>query len=205
MIQFLKSAYKKDQLLDLEKKPTVLFLGRSNAGKSTLLNALTKKNLAKISKQPGKTRSINYFSFKVAAKNIQLVDLPGYGYAKRSKKERQEWGDLVRDFFEGLASPALALILMDAKRDWEAEEWDLALSLIEHGHRVHGLFTKSDRVPKKDRFLRESQFEQHLELRKLKNLLTYQWISAIKGEGLKGLYKKIEDYVQNFSQASSHA
>ena len=83
--------------LPLEKKPEVVFVGRSNAGKSSMINKLVnRKKFAYTSSKPGKTAAINYFSID---NSIYIVDLPGYGFAQRSKTERRGWGSLIETYF----------------------------------------------------------------------------------------------------------
>jgi len=111
-IEFLRSAYTIDQL-DKSSLPEVLFCGRSNVGKSSLINTLlNRKNLAKTSSTPGKTRSVNYF---LIDEKFKLVDLPGYGYAKTSLAEREKWGKLVKDYLNQSEYVELAFHLIDSR------------------------------------------------------------------------------------------
>ena len=94
-------------------KPEYAFIGRSNVGKSSLINMLTnKKTLAKISGTPGKTRLINHF---IINNNWYLVDLPGYGYAKITKKEREKWEKLVREYVSTRRNLVCLLVLIDVR------------------------------------------------------------------------------------------
>ena len=113
-IKFISSVF---YLKDLPKRslPVVILCGRSNVGKSSFINSLfNKKNLAKTSSSPGKTRSINYY--KVDDK-FYLVDLPGYGYAKTSKKEREYWGKLLSAYITNVNDIVLAVHLIDSRHD----------------------------------------------------------------------------------------
>ena len=106
--KFVKSVY---NLKDLpkEKLPEVILCGRSNVGKSSFINSLfSRKDLAKISSTPGKTRSINYY---LIDDKFYIVDLPGYGFAKTSKKEREYWGKLIGDFISESKNIVLAFEL----------------------------------------------------------------------------------------------
>lgn len=192
--QFLGSAYGPDQLLNLSG-PAVLFFGRSNVGKSSLLNALTQSDLAKVSKQPGKTRSINYFCY---GPKLTLVDFPGYGYAKRSKQERNHWAELVKAFFEDLPRAACAFVLMDAKRDLEEEEFDLLESLAPYCQQIYLLFTKADRLKQKERFAREKnvlrQVETFVGRLRQEIILNCGFISVKSGEGVSQLRQELYSY-----------
>jgi len=111
-LEFLKSAYTINQL-DNSDKPEIIFCGRSNVGKSTLINTLlNRKKFAKTSSTPGKTRSINYY---LIDEKYKLVDLPGYGYAKISKAEREKWAKLVESFLRSSKSVELAFHLIDSR------------------------------------------------------------------------------------------
>ena len=91
----------------------ILLAGRSNAGKSSALNALTENlKLARISKTPGRTTEINFFKVD---ENINLLDLPGYGYAKSSKSKRKDWGPLLSEYFQNRNALALVIIFMDIR------------------------------------------------------------------------------------------
>jgi GTP-binding protein len=110
--QFIKSVY---NLKDVPKirLPEVILCGRSNVGKSSFINSLfNRKNLAKISSTPGKTRSINYYRID---EKFYLVDLPGYGYAKTSLKEREYWGKIISEYILRSGHIALAIHLIDSR------------------------------------------------------------------------------------------
>ena len=111
-LEFLKSAYTAEQL-DKSSKPEIIFCGRSNVGKSSLINTLlNRKRFAKTSSTPGKTRSINYYLFD---EKYKLVDLPGYGWAKTSIAEREKWAKLVESYFRNSRYVELAFHLIDSR------------------------------------------------------------------------------------------
>ncbi len=105
----------------------VAFAGRSNVGKSTLLNGLmNRKGLARTSNTPGCTRTINFFSVTTRdGLTLKFVDLPGYGYARRSKGERDAWADLIEGYLLERPTLRVVVILVDARRGVEEEEADL--------------------------------------------------------------------------------
>ncbi len=110
--KFIASAYSISEI-PKERFREVVLCGRSNVGKSSFINSiLNKKNLAKTSSTPGKTRSINYYNID---SRFYIVDLPGYGYAKTSQAERKKWGSLINDFFLKSGYIQLTIHLIDSR------------------------------------------------------------------------------------------
>ena len=105
--------------------PEIAFVGRSNVGKSSLINALLgRRSLVKTSKQPGKTRNVNFFQVDLVERpSLYLVDLPGYGYAQVSREMRQSWEGLVRRYLRGNTNLRLILVLVDLRRELREEEF----------------------------------------------------------------------------------
>jgi GTP-binding protein len=189
-LELLKTVYRPDQLPP-SKVPMVLFLGRSNVGKSSLINALSGQGLAQTSKNPGKTRSINYYR---RGKDVFWVDLPGYGYAKRSKLERNEWRELLQAFFDQLPSWSLAFILMDSRRPLEEEEFELLEALVERKTHVYLLLTKADQLNQSERHRCINRLQEQLTERNLENLLTYATVSVKTQEGLPWIHRLLNRY-----------
>lgn len=145
--EFIKSSSKIDQNPD-PNKPEYAFIGRSNVGKSSLINMLTNRNsLAKVSSTPGKTTLINHFKISDSYSKIPwyLVDLPGYGYAKRSQTQRKAWQSMIETYFKGRENLMNVFVLIDSRHvpqkiDLEflaqLSEWEVPFSLV---------FTKSDK------------------------------------------------------------
>lgn len=120
--QFLTSALKEEEW-PVELLPEIALVGRSNVGKSSLMNhLLLHKSLAKVSSTPGKTQRINYFTID---QQFYLVDLPGYGYAKVNRKTQKEWGQYLEPYLTKRSSLRLLLLLLDIRR--APSEEDLAL------------------------------------------------------------------------------
>ena len=127
--------------------PEIALLGRSNGGKSSLLNRLAeRRELAFVSKTPGKTRLVHFYEVSRGARKLLLVDLPGYGFARRSKAERVQWRGLVEGYLEARAPLAAAVLVHDLRRDVSDDETDLLAWLA--GRRVPALvaLTKSDKL-----------------------------------------------------------
>lgn len=130
-----------------EGLPEVAFLGRSNVGKSSLLNALVgRKQLARTSGTPGKTRLIHFFRVVAGGDEIALVDLPGYGWAKVSRKERASWGKLIEGYLEAREPLRLAILLQDLRRDFSEDETLLLDWLEERGVAWQVVITKADKL-----------------------------------------------------------
>jgi len=116
-VEFVKSVFKTEDLPPvLENRREIVFVGRSNVGKSSLLNYLTGRNVARVSKTPGRTRAINYFKWDGEGFKVYLVDLPGYGFARGDRREVENWKKLIEDYFhQRRDNIALVLVLVDAK------------------------------------------------------------------------------------------
>ena len=124
--------------------PEIVFLGKSNVGKSSLLNAiLYRKSLARVSSLPGCTSQINFF--ELAGKYI-LVDVPGYGYAKVSKKEKQNWEKIMLYYLSSERDLRLACVLIDSRRGVKENDKILLRLLRDYGLRILVVFTKCDKI-----------------------------------------------------------
>ncbi len=124
-------------------KPEIAFIGRSNVGKSSLINMLAgRKNLAKTSGRPGKTQLINHFLINDA---WYLVDLPGYGYAKTSKKNRAAWGKMIEDYLLSRENLQVVFVLIDSRLDPQRIDLEFINWLGECGIPLALVFTKADK------------------------------------------------------------
>ena len=127
-----------------ERVPEYAFIGRSNVGKSSLINMLVdRKNLAKTSGRPGKTQLINHF---IINKNWYLVDLPGYGYARVSKKVKKTFQKFITDYFEQRKQLVLAFVLIDCRHEPQPVDIDFMHYLGEANIPFQIIFTKADKL-----------------------------------------------------------
>lgn len=154
------AAYGTVEQLPKSQFPEVAFVGKSNVGKSSLINKLcNNKNLAKVSSQPGKTTTINFF----VTGEVYVVDLPGYGYAKRSKAEKERWSSLIEGYFSQERNFALIILLLDIRHDPTA----LDLTMIKYLHQLalpfSIVFTKADKLSKQQRSVAKSKLLKNFE------------------------------------------
>ena len=126
--------------------PEIAFLGRSNAGKSSLLNSWLGADLAKVSSQPGKTRLLNFFSFN----QYRLVDLPGYGYAAISDTDRRAWRQMVEEFLRSRRNLVGCILIVDVRRDWSEQEGELVEWLNRRGLPTAVAINKIDKLGRAD-------------------------------------------------------
>ncbi len=133
--------------------PEVAVAGRSNCGKSSLINALTgRRKLARTSSTPGRTQQIIFFAFSgYGGPLFHLVDMPGYGYARASRSDQSAWAQLIESFLQSREALRLMLILMDIRRGPQQEEADLMQWMSEMGVPFQLILTKADKIPRAKR------------------------------------------------------
>jgi len=172
------------------RRPEVAFLGRSNVGKSSLLNALVqRKQLARTSSTPGKTRMIHFFEVDADATELMFVDLPGYGWARVSRKEREGWQALVEGYLEGREELRTAILLQDLRRDFSEDETLLLDWLAEREIETTVVLTKADKLKPMRRARRARELRAQLGGRSVPVLLT----SSQAKQGIQELWKSIRD------------
>lgn len=140
-----EAAYGTFEQLPPSNVPEVAFSGRSNVGKSSLINKiLNRKNLARVSSQPGKTITINFFR----GDGVKLVDLPGYGYAKRSKSEQERWGRMINGYFTSDRDIRLVVQLVDMRHAPSKDDMQMLEFLMQTNTPFIVALTKSDKLNK---------------------------------------------------------
>jgi GTP-binding protein len=145
-VTFERGVVKMDGLPPADR-PEVAFAGRSNVGKSSLVNALTgRKALARASGEPGRTRELNIF---LLGDRMRFVDMPGYGYAKAPKTEIERWTKLVRDYLRGRPGLARVFLLVDARHGIKANDVTVMDMLDESAVVYQVVLTKADKLPAK--------------------------------------------------------
>ncbi len=142
-VEFVKSAKEKDQTFGM---PEVAFVGRSNVGKSSLINYITNNKIAKVSSTPGRTRLINYF--KVNGGQFMLVDLPGYGFAKGNKTEVNDWSQMMEGYFANNENLKQALLLLDIRHDPSIDDLKMQYYLMFYNIPYTIIATKCDKLSK---------------------------------------------------------
>ncbi len=169
-LEIVKTIYEISQLETLEA-PQVALAGRSNVGKSSLVNCLSgRKKLAKISSTPGKTRSLNYF--KVHPDDFYIVDLPGYGYAKCSKSERQKWAKLIETYMTDNPWLKAVAVLLDCRLTPQKLDIEMTSYLRKMNIPILPVLTKADKIKQKDRAKIQNQWKDLLQQEKLPLLVS---------------------------------
>ena len=185
--EYVISAFNKKQF-PTGPLPEVAFAGRSNVGTSSLLNCLVGKKIAKISGTPGKTRSINFFLIN---RKLYFVDLPGYGYARVSKRMRQDWQKLIESYIDQGSNLRAVIVIIDVRRE-EIPPSDL--QMIEYLRSVEvpciPVFTKIDKL-NRSKLARMKK----LHARQLPAECEPAFFSAVTRDGLAELGRRIDDCV----------
>jgi GTP-binding protein len=186
--QFLLSALAAEQF-PAPAAPEIAFLGRSNVGKSSLLNALVGEKAAKVSQTPGRTRAINFFALldEKQRRRMMFADLPGYGYAKISKSISAEWPKFIEPYLQERETLELCVCLVDSNippqpSDVQLQEW-----LRAAGRAFVVVATKVDRLSGNERTRNMAALKKGLEL---DDVLA---VSAKTGYGIKELWARIEE------------
>ena len=171
-----------------EKFPEFAFIGRSNVGKSSLLNMLTgRKGLAKTSSTPGKTQTINHFLIN---KQWYLVDLPGYGFAKVSRVLRSKWESMIMDYLTKRKNLRIVFVLVDIRIPPQKSDVEMINKLGEKNLSIAIIFTKTDKIPRSKLSIQTKTFEKEL-LNYWEEMPPYFLTSSETGAGRKEVLEYI--------------
>ena len=192
-VEFLGS-FERENQCPKDQKPEYAFIGRSNVGKSSLINMLlSRKDIARISSSPGKTQTINYYEIN---ESWRIVDLPGYGYAKISKKMRKKWWTMINTFLKTRRNLVCIFSLIDSRHSLQANDLEFINSLGINQIPFVIVYTKTDK-------LKKGELEKNLE--NIRAGLLDHWeslpqefvTSANNGEGREDMLHFIEEINYN--------
>lgn len=185
-VKFVAS-YGKASQIPSSTCPEVSFVGRSNVGKSSIMNKIfNRRNLVKVSSTPGKTANVNFFE----ADGVHFVDLPGYGFAQRSKGERDRWAQLIGDYFDLDRSFNLVVSLVDIRHDPSKLDHQMIEFLQESEFPFIVALTKADKLSRNQQAKQTAAIKRQLNV-PAKNVIV---TSSESGQGIEELREIIEQY-----------
>ena len=189
-VELTISAVKPEQY-PTEGYPEIALAGRSNVGKSSLINSLiNRKNYARTSSQPGKTQTLNFYKIE---DELYFVDVPGYGYAKVSQKEREKWGRMLETYFEQRKELRGVISLVDARHEPTKLDQQMVDFLHYYDLPVLVVGTKLDKIPKCKWNKAESTIKKSLKLTSKDRLILF---SAVTKQGKEEIWEWIESKAQ---------
>ncbi len=187
--KFIKSASKKDEFVE-DELPQIAIVGRSNVGKSSLINLLTNNSkMAKTSSTPGRTRLVNFFNIN---NQFYLVDLPGYGYHKASKSVANAWDEVMNGYFVDNENLKLVFVLLDSRimpTDLDKQMLDY---LATHEIPAVIIMTKTDKISRNELFVNMSNISKEIRFNKDLILAT----SALKKQGVERIENLLDEYIK---------
>ncbi len=192
MIDFTKIAFL-DSVYNLKRLPEpvcpeIAFAGRSNVGKSSLINKLVnRKNLVKTSSKPGKTESLNFFKLEGG---MYLVDLPGYGFARKDQKTRTAWQELISGYILSRAVLACVVVIIDLRHELKKLDRDMVDWLAANGKNFLIIYTKADKLSNNEQAKQAAALDAALNIRPTERLL----FSAKTGQGCKELKQRLAEF-----------
>ncbi len=183
------SAYGTNKQLPISEKPEIVFSGRSNVGKSSLINKFcNRKNLARVSGEPGKTGTINFYKVN----DFFIVDLPGYGFAKVSDKERRRWDKLINGYFESGRGINLVVQLIDCRREPSRDDYNMLDYLSYHNIPFVIALTKGDKLNKTQQNSVVEEFKEYCKDFSYSDIIL---TSTLKNIGIDVLSACIESFL----------
>ena len=196
--EFIISAVKRPQY-PVDNRVEIAFVGRSNVGKSSIINALTnRRKLAKVSQTPGKTRLINFFLIN---NDFYLVDLPGYGYAKVSKKEKESWGKTIETYLLNREPLKRVVLLVDSRHKPTADDIMMYEWIKHYGYDVIVVATKSDKLSNNELPKAKKLIKQTLNLQKDDKLYFFSSLNKKgKDELIDNLFLDLSIEGQNIAE-----
>ena len=178
-----KSHYPQDDI------PEVALAGRSNVGKSSFINTmLNRKNLARTSGKPGKTQLLNFFNID---DKLRFVDVPGYGYARVSKKEREKWGKMIEEYLTSRENLKAVISLVDLRHEPSADDVQMYEFLKYYEIPVILVATKADKIPRGKWNKHESVIKKKLDFDKTDTFIIF---SSVNKTGVEEAWDAIFDY-----------
>ena len=184
-VQFIRSAASKKDFID-DGRHSVVFAGRSNVGKSSVINCLLqRKNFARVGATPGKTVQVNYF----LVDGVYFVDLPGYGYARVSGDERRRWGELMEEYFSEPDRIGLGVLIVDLRHAPTADDVTMAEYFKSVGRPFVVVANKLDKLKKSEIQPNLARIRETLDLEETVQIVP---MSSIKGTGREELLSLIE-------------
>ncbi|MBS4897907.1 MAG: ribosome biogenesis GTP-binding protein YihA/YsxC [Streptococcus sp.] len=178
-----KSHYPQDDI------PEVVLAGRSNVGKSSFINTmLNRKNLARTSGKPGKTQLLNFFNID---DKLRFVDVPGYGYARVSKKEREKWGKMIEEYLTSRENLKAVISLVDLRHEPSADDVQMYEFLKYYEIPVILVATKADKIPRGKWNKHESMIKKKLDFDKTDTFIIF---SSVNKTGVEEAWDAIFDY-----------
>ena len=189
-VVFLISAFRANQYPPPDR-PEIAFAGRSNVGKSSLMNVLVnRKSLARTSSRPGRTQSINFFT---VGNRLYLVDLPGYGYAKVPIKVKKSWQHMVENYLSDRSNLKAVIVILDIRRDPTAGDMQLFRWLNHYGIPAIPVLTKADKLSRQQARTRSSMINNHI--REI-TFVSPTVFSAKTRQGRDEIWEKIDDTIE---------
>ncbi len=186
-----KAAYGTSKQLPPSVEPEIVFSGRSNVGKSSLINKVfNRKNLARVSSVPGKTITVNFFS----CDGVYFVDLPGYGYAKRNQSEKKRWAELMEGYFQSERNIALVIQLIDMRHAPSADDMTMLNFMKQMEIPFIIALTKSDKLNKTETEKRREELNQ--ELADYEDITKIEF-SSVTGKGVNEIKEIINSIEVN--------